>query len=91
MMTQFLLLLAAMLAFLSGTHACGETVLSQNFDKYSGAYQKWTKAMGKEDFPGFIFLKFDTFSAAGEGQFRIENQQGEALHFPAVPVHPNLP
>lgn len=73
-----LLLAAAVLGHMCCAHACGDQVLSQTFDQYSGAFKTWTKPMGKEDFPGFIFLKDDSFTSVGEQMFRASNPQGQS-------------
>jgi hypothetical protein len=80
MLNQLSLLLLTVLACMSFASAC-QTVLEQNFNQYPGAYQLWTKEMGKTDFPGFKFLKLQTAanSLVGEGQYRSNNPQGNSL------------
>jgi hypothetical protein len=81
MLSHLSLLLVSMLACMSSVHACGSTVLEQNFDKYSGDYQLWDKTKGQADMPGFVFLKAETAgnSMVGEQQYRVTNPKGTAL------------
>jgi hypothetical protein len=78
-MSSILVLLAAGLASMACVRAaCDAMVLQQNFDKYTGEYQPWDKAMGQQDMPGFKFLKLQTAgnSMAGKGNYRSTNPQG---------------
>lgn len=80
-MNYSMLALLALLAFVSGAHACGEQVMSQNFDKYSEGYTTWTKEMGKEDFDEkLIFLKKESVVSAGGRNLRAKNPEGTICH-----------
>lgn len=87
-------ILAALFACAFPTHAasCGKTLMYNNFNKYSGGYQTYTKAMMQKDFPagankimtsqgqlkptGLVFLKFDRNAEVGQGMFRAKNPKG---------------
>ena len=77
-MVNMIVLAAVLLKCAATAYACGGQILAQNFDKYSGGYQTWTKDMGKQDFDGLIFLKFDDFAEVGDGNLRVKNPQGAA-------------
>eukprot|EP00892_Ulva_mutabilis_P001975 jgi/Ulvmu1/11779/UM008_0193.1 len=92
-MRMILLAVAALVAFAASAAAgCGQTLMYNDFNKYSGGFQTYTKAMMQQDWPagpskittsqgqqkqtGLVFLKFDYNSEVGEGVFRAKNPQG---------------
>lgn len=95
-MQMLLVVLAALVAFAAPALAgCGSTLMSNDFNKYPGGWQTYTKAMMQQDFPpgpnkittsqgeqkltGLVFLKFDRNAEVGEGMFRAKNPKGTSL------------
>lgn len=86
--------LAALAAWASPAYAgsCGNTLMYNDFNKYPGGYQRYTKSMMQQDFPpgpnkittsqgqqkftGLVFLKFDYNAEVGQGVFRAKNPKG---------------
>lgn len=92
-MQMLLLIVAALVACATPARAgCGTTLMYNDFNKYSGGWQTYTKAMMQQDFPpgpnkittsqgqqkltGLVFLKFDRNAEVGQGMFRAKNPKG---------------
>lgn len=100
-MQMLLFVFAALAACASPAYAgsCGNTLMYNNFNKYQGGYQTYTKSMMQQDFPpgankimtsqgqekftGLVFLKFDYNAEVGQGIFRAKNPKGT----PGIGMH----
>jgi hypothetical protein len=70
------IILAAVLASAVQVLACGDTLLSTNFDSHTGPYKAWDKTTAQGDFSGLKFVKFYDNAQVGEGNLMVKNPQG---------------
>jgi hypothetical protein len=74
---NFFAALSVAASFMPAVHACGETLLSANFNTHTGAMRPWTREMAEADFP--VGLKHTLGigrASAGEGALSILHPAG---------------
>ena len=82
MSTLLAAVLCVAVCYMHAVDACGETLLSSNFNSHQGGWQHWNRGMAERDFPvGLGYTKGIGRADVGEGALRIKHPAG------ALPSH----